>query len=261
MVFFGPFANAIIGGQDANAGDSVSKSVVAIQMVEDLTDGSRIFHKASGTIVSKRIILTAAHVVYYHLQDLSTLQVIFDLSPKWGADPAGQKRLGVSRAVIHPAFKMTATGTDNDLALIELSEDIPAGYQSIPIAGPNSEMPKIGEPGLVAGFGTDTDGPPQNGFRLRFTSRPLLEVDGTSMLDAPKFWYEQSTGGFCGGDSGGPAIFDDHGISSIYGVVAHVTYNSSGQGFCLTKGAFTNVVPFNAWISTTMADLEPKPMQ
>ena len=261
IIFAVPLANAIINGQDATTGDFVSKSVVAFQMVEVLPDGSSVFHKASGTVVSKRIILTAAHVVYYYLQNLSSLEIIFELSPEWGADSAGQKRFAVSHAVVHPAFKMTATGTANDLALVELSDDIPTGYLPIPVAGPNSTMPKIGELGLVAGFGTDTDGLPKDGFRLRFTSRPLLEIDGTSMIDAPKFWYEQSTGGFCGGDSGGPAIFNDRGIPSIYGVVAHVTYNSSGQGFCLTKGAFTNVVPFNAWIKATMAEIESKPTQ
>lgn len=250
FVLFGPTGFAIINGMNVDSSESQSRYTVALQMREVLPDGGNRYYKGTGVIVGSNTILTAGHNFYY-LSSPSMGEAIFDVAPLWGdLSDTRQIRIRIKNAIVHPNFRQTANGTEDDLAVLFLESRIPEGYYALPLASVGAQLPIIGESMMVSGYGTSRDmtTAPLSDFRLRNKKIPL----GEGNFSSSKFWFDQRDGGICRGDSGAPAVFMSHGVSTIYGVAIHVGYNAQRVSLCLTRGAFANVVYYQNWIRNVL---------
>lgn len=256
LLIFSNSCNAIINGFEINENDTDAQHVVALQMPEKLDDGTTYYHKGTGIILSTRLIITAGHNIYY-LPDPAQTEVIFSINPDWGNESSSEIRIKVKKAVVYPGFHQTEKGTEDDLAIVLLEKPIPPGYSPLPLANKSSWTPSIGSYAIAVGYGTNIDiaSPPLNFFRLRKTVEPLFSYDGETFLKSKKIWFDQTTSGICGGDSGGPIIFKSYDTPTIYGIAIHVAPDRNGKMTCLTKGAFTNIVFYRGWIDRTSKEL------
>lgn len=245
-------ASAVINGQDVEHSDAdISAPLVALQMSETQPDGSTRFYKGTAFLIGRDLALTAGHNVAY-IPDAGDVEVVFASAPCWGPNICKEKRIKAIKTVVHPLFRQLADGTEYDLAIVKLATNAPSDYQPIPLI----DRPAVTDvdPIRVLGFGTDRESPevPLSAFRLR--SIGLKLVDPKYRLGSQqKFWLNQSDGGICGGDSGGPAVRGDS-VLAVIGLAIHVTY-SNGVGHCLTQAAFTDLLFFRNWIAATIARL------
>ena len=245
---------AIVNGVDVEPGDPVAGYTVALQVEDAQADGTTEYHKCSGSLISSRLILTAGHCLWF-LKDRTSVRVIFDVRPRWGADGAGQLRIKAKAVRVDPDFKMDSQGTYNDLAVVLLSTDAPPGYSPIGLADGTFSGAVAGDTIVVSGFGTDkeTELLDAGRFRLRATRLEVAPLTVPSVL-----WADQSQSGFCFGDSGGPAVLQRDGKTFVAGVVIHLLYDDKGKGHCAgagAKGAFTSVAHYEAWLAQAIAEL------
>lgn len=247
-------AFAIVGGQNVELGSHpFAKHVVALQMSELQEDGSTRFYKASGVLIAPDIVLTAAHNVVY-IPEPSNVSAIFSSAPCWGENTCKELRISAVRTLFHSDFRQTPGGTENDVALVKLTSRAPSQYE--PLEYLRSSNTVDVRSFLVLGFGKDTQisNPPLSSFRLRTISLSLFDKFyrlGSQM----KFWLDQSTGGICAGDSGGPAIAMVDKVPVVVGVASHVVYRD-GNSDCLSKGAFADTGYFRTWIQDAVLKLE-----
>lgn len=251
-------AFGIINGTDVSSSDDLSKHIVALRMEEKQADGSLRFYKGTGVLITDRIILTAGHNFFY-LPKTDNGSAIFSVQPDWQSVTSGQIETRIERVEVHPGFKQTNMGTENDLALVFLKDSAPKNYLPLAIADFKSPVPSFGNLATVVGFGKDVEfdqSAPLSAFRLRKTTIPFTKLSGADFQNSQKLWFNQSITGFCGGDSGAPALFYEAGQLTIYGIAIHTGINSQGKMMCLTEGAFTNISYFRRWISETVESLE-----
>jgi len=247
---YGTEAPAIIFGQDVeHSSTNASASVVALQMPEIQPDGSTHYYKGSAFLIAPNLLLTAGHNLAY-IPDPTQVEVIFSSTPCWGPNTCHEKRVKVAKAVVHPQFHQVEGGTEFDLAIVKLEANAPDDYRTIPLIDEKETL----EANLlhVFGFGLDHDvaNVPLSAFRLRTIALSALEPNYI-LGSKQKFWLDQSNGGICGGDSGGPSILVNGSSSVAIGLAIHVTY-SDGVSHCLTKSAFTDLKFFKNWIDSVL---------
>src|SRR6202012_4880276 len=135
-------ALAIKGGQVSRAPDGVRSHVVQI-----IGPGGS---KCSGTVVSRRLVLTAAHCSLGGHGDYR----IRALDPQFRFHYAED-----TQVAIHPNFDVNALGTNaaiNDLALIRADHDFPAWLQPVRLATLLADAGTFVDV-LVPGFGMSRD--------------------------------------------------------------------------------------------------------
>lgn len=243
-------AHAIIGGKDVDQKESrLASPLVAIQMSEVQEDKSIRYYKGSAFLIGPNTLLTAGHNVAY-IPDVTNIVAIFSPTPCWGVNVCNETRISVVSKRVHPKFRQIQGGTEWDIALLTLSENAPAGFRHATLI--NNAMTLGKQSVWVAGFGTDTEdsNPPLSSYRLRKISLKA-EAPPYTIGSDQKFWLDQRTGGFCGGDSGGVALVRTKNRFQAIGIPIHVTY-SDGKGHCLTKGAFSDVYFFRDWIRESL---------
>lgn len=243
---------AIIGGKDVeHSSGNATSPVVALQMSEMQPDGSVRYYKGSAALVNRNTLITAGHNVAY-IPSSQDIVAIFSSQPCWGENICNEIRIPVKNIIVHPKFRQIPGGTEFDLAVVRLREPAPKDYIPFPI---NTRAVQMGARRLpVLGFGTDRDAAniPLSAFRLRQIE--LTAANSTYYFGgSQKFWMDQEFGGFCSGDSGGPAILSEN--NSLAGIAVHVTYNASSQN-CLTQGAFTDLLYFKDWIQSAVNELD-----
>jgi secreted trypsin-like serine protease len=245
-------ATAIINGVDVeHSSADASASLVALQMSERQADGSMRYYKGTSFLIAPDLLLTAGHNVAY-IGKSESIEAIFSSAPCWGPNHCRERRIKASKSVVHPEFRQISGGTEFDIAIVQLSSKAPDDYQALQLA---NDSVLIGSSLIqVFGFGSDREGrgAPLSAFRLR--SIGLTPLDTTYRLGSKqKFWFDQSIGGICGGDSGGPAILQGS-LSYAIGLAIHVTY-SEGSSRCLSGSAFTDLLFFSDWIAEAKAFL------
>jgi len=255
LFLFSTYSFALVGGMKVNEQDPLSKSVVALQMVEKDSIGKKINrYKGSGVLVGKDVILTAGHNFFY-IPDVSLCEAIFSIEPKWGEESNGQTRISVKRVEIFPGFTQTSSGTFNDLALVFLSRPVPSDYAPLQMELEGNEPPEIGENGVLLGFGRSQNlqNQPLSDFQLRKLELPFNRWDFVSIFDSQKIWFSNTIGSITGGDSGGPVLFKRNGLYRIYGIGIHLRYDGCVEnGTCEGQSAYTNLTYFSKWIKNTL---------
>ncbi|CAJ0932506.1 unnamed protein product [Ranitomeya imitator] len=218
------------------------------------------------SLISDRWVLTAAHVVEEDANP--TLKV-------GSVDHRTATEIPVKKVIIHPDWEKLSTNDDrvnynNDIALIQLARRIELDECVYPVCLPQkgeADHPAIREAGYVAGWGKTDRIHQKTGYAidkpriLEFTRVPLRDLveckktvpeDYTvtsNMLCAGEAGHDS-----CGGDSGGPLMFEDLKIREykrlyIAGVV-------SWGIKCGEFGMYTKVQNYLDWIETTIQRVE-----
>jgi len=177
----------------------------------------------SGTIISSRTILTAAHCLPPPAFGDSVFLTVG--LPEGSVDYIDGYKVRVAEAIPHPYYNEDDWWS-YDLALLLLAEDLIFSSGIQPICLPNPYKSYEGEMATLSGWGVTDDGlPSENLLRLNVTVRSnaecileakkyIEEIFGDADCQVCEEWYTnnklcanatEATG--CAGDSGGPLVF------------------------------------------------------
>ena len=258
----------IVGGVTADANYQNANGVVGLLMTTQNSLGMESQSICTGTLIDKRIILTAAHCIA--TPGLSNIIVFFDHDMQ----KATENRLRFAlTGTVHEKYMTEVKDNDpnaavanwNDIALLVLNEDAPADVKIAKIAAPGTALKK-GNSLTLAGFGITNavirKEVKKNGKTVvqelaGVGDGILRKVDGILVAQTINNDHEivldQKKKGACHGDSGGPAF-----LKAADGSVIQVGVTSRGLeklGNCNTQSVYTSVIAHNAWIKTGSADL------
>jgi secreted trypsin-like serine protease len=230
-----PEDSAIVGG--GPAGPGLAMSVVGVYDFDTR-------ELCTGTLISTRIVLTAAHCIR---SVENNIQVLF------GTDLSNGTALGINATAIkiHPLYSKNKNRFSEryDIALIKLEDDPPDYFR--PMSLPTKEMAisKMDTTFLV-GYGK-TQYTANDSRTLRMTFLNGI----TSEPGKLEFIINRVEGrGTCKGDSGGPALIERNGKLILMGLdsigIFEVDLRTLRplQDPCNVPVLFTNVVYFLDWI-------------
>lgn len=230
--------SAIVGGT-ADTGDPAVGAVL-IQM----SDGTTVAI-CSGTLISKKVVMTAAHCVSIHdpqIPGAAPKQVFFGSN----VDGSPVALINVTKTTFHPSFNERRLQDGNDVALLLLEREPPSGITPMPI-NRQAMTSHIGESVRLVGFGITSGGMHDDGTKRMVTTN----IDD---VDAKLLWVMDPNRNTCNGDSGGPSFVNIGGREVVAGVT------SFGDEDCIQAGAYTRVDLFaSSFIDPWIAENDATP--
>jgi V8-like Glu-specific endopeptidase len=212
----------IIGGTFDNS----DPAVVALTSA-----GQQAF--CTGTLISSKIVLTAAHCVYQGPGQPASVPGFIFFGARVGATSGTFLR--TRSATYHELFNPDTL--EHDIAIVVLEDR--ATVQPVPW---NVTPPQIDQLSRHVGFGLQgVDGDGDFGEKMQ-VSVPITNVE------EGQFRYDQAT---CNGDSGGPAFITVDGVEVVAGIT------SWGDQGCHYYGWSQRVDIHDAWLTALVAANDP----
>ncbi|XP_073833237.1 trypsin eta-like [Musca autumnalis] len=237
----------IIGGTPLSINNA--KYQVSLRLVaNENSHGFGYGHDCGGTIITQRVILTAAHCFINHNTDPATNRTAGEFTVVVGSSQlyvkeANMLQYYVQEIVKHAGFNSTTL--INDIGLVFINGYIPWDWPTAQAIRLNDVILNFDAPCNVSGWGRNEMGlNPNNLLYSEVHSISYTNCDAAygniplSMICAGDF----SAGGVgaCYGDSGGPLICDDRQVGIVsWGVGCGQAYN---------PGVYTNVSFYYDWI-------------
>jgi secreted trypsin-like serine protease len=211
---------AIVGGALTN----LYQAVPAIY--SEFADGTGSL--CSGTLISPRVVLTAAHCVSEFPSDPTVHVVYFGTDFQDEADPNHLATINVAEYEYHPNWNINDLEGGHDIALLLLEQAGPVpplGYNRVQLDG------RTGEDVHLVGWGrTDGTG---NDYGVKREVMSSLTQQSPLLMQ-----YGSPTANTCQGDSGGPNFMTQDGTEVVAGIT------SFGNVGCDQYGVGTNVAFF-----------------
>lgn len=246
----------VIQGQKLKSTGRLSQSTVF--MIHKISAGSDNASLCTGTLVSRDIILTAAHCVDGGLESTRAerLVVIFGNDPLCALSKKDVSKVRkAEKIIIHPEWSSGRAG-GVDLALVKLETAAPWTSEAMGVA---VDLPSLDDDREIfgAGYGKTTDYDEEDGDLpyLRIAKlKPQNKVPNQGIMNNPaskKLIFTQKEGGgsLCKGDSGGPAVVVDGGQVKVVGVASYVWDPTAST--CKSYVVHTSVAFYRDWLSET----------
>lgn len=236
-------AGNIVGGANLSAAVQKQAGVVGLVIVSEAGMGT-----CTGSLIHKRIVLTAAHCLDESSGAIRKIYAVFT------NDISKATRENVIAGVTgkaHEAFAPSAALSWNDVALIKLAADAPADFKLVRLPSRTTQV-KAGVKATQMGFGkaeaTRTPATDTSGVFRGVGGIALLRLSA----DGKELHFDETNKGSCNGDSGGPAY-----IREKDGKLTQIGLNSRGtlRDSCLGTGIYTNVAAHLKWIRSNTAGL------
>merc|ERR1719341_1878577 len=214
-----------------------------------------------GTIVNKRYIITAAHCT----ERTTDVEVVMGEHNRCDGTNEGGSYISAKRVINHPDYYVHSNGhIDNDIAVLELSEDITFTANIKPVCLPTSATKDYSNlAATISGWGGTigwTENRPQQPTQctlkegvvkvLSPRSQKCRSYLGTSRSTIKLCAWAEGTD-TCQGDSGGPLTVEENGKFTLIGVVSY------GSGCAAsTPGVYARVQGYLPWIKSLIANGE-----
>ncbi|WP_437566284.1 S1 family peptidase [Sorangium sp. So ce542] len=224
----------------------------------------------SGTLITTRHVLTAAHCVCseyaYTSPDNSDIAYRLDAKNKclnaasvtiYDREGVAQSPIATSSITVHPGFYIdkdaehyiitTASGFDQlaDIAVIELASEAPMHFGFVPIT---ITPPGVGASVTIVGFGVDTQQECLDGRGPSFGTRRVGTNQISGIGDDLIGLVEDGKNLTAPGDSGGALLGTINGSLRLLGVTSN--------GSCGTQAHYTNVATYAGWINGVIASTQ-----
>jgi len=250
-------SSRIVGGKEVNPKYRLPYQALVYPTVDGV--GSFL---CGGTIVNKRYIITAAHCTDYKGATITNVKVaIGEHNTCDGVTNEGGSWISAKRVINHPNYG----SNDNDIAVLELSEDIKFTANIKPACLPTSATKDYSNlASTISGWGGTIGYTPGNRPQqpkqctlkesvvkvLSPTSQKCSSYIGTTTSTSKLCAWAEGTD-TCQGDSGGPLTVAENGKFTLIGVVSY------GAGCAhTTPGVYARVQGFLPWIKSLIADGE-----
>ncbi|XP_074599422.1 trypsin-1-like [Brevipalpus obovatus] len=238
----------IVGGSDAKFGEVPWQAAV----VKRQYFNQKI--SCGGALINKKWVITAAHCVYRTPTTNLRLR-LGDYNLRGAVEKYPHEEFGVKRKVVNEDYNPLTY--QNDIALLELSQEVTFKQHIIPVCLPSKGDNFTGSMATVTGWGRTTYGVPAslgvlqkvdvevvdtNTCQQWMKSVGRREVIYSNMLCAG---YKEGGKDSCQGDSGSPLTLRDGSRSTLIGLV------SWGVGCARPNlpGVYTKISEFVDWIS------------
>lgn len=189
-------------------------STVLLRQFKFLDDGSVLQKNCSGTVITKNLVLTAAHCLVYPLDEA-------DLYVEFPFTKDESNGIKVTKALFHEAYEPQKKL--NDLMLVKLDREIPKDYLPMKIGKIQGYVPF----GNLSLFGFGRSKSPNYADENDPGEDPKLRTVRVNLLARKDGFlrFDQRNGGSCMGDSGGPAVLKDGYQPLLVGVSSNVEAN------------------------------------
>ncbi len=247
----------IIGGKNAAINDW--PSVVALVRAPD--GGGSLFDRqfCGGTVVSSRLILTAAHCVVSETGQPVPVDMIRIVGGTTSLEenPSTEERV-VTNIYPHPDYQSNDRGVYGDIALLELAHDI--GLPPAPLFTGNPED-YAGKMTSIVGWGA-VEARDDNllfTYELQEADVPIVarsicnqarSYDGAITDMQLCAGYQEGGVDTCSGDSGGPLFLEVDGQPVLTGITSY----GNGCAWANYYGVYTSVASYVPWIRNYSAD-------
>ncbi|WP_141733358.1 S1 family peptidase [Oligoflexus tunisiensis] len=199
----------IVGGRNVTAADTGPEKVSTVGL-----------NGCTGTIIARDLILTAAHCYDNSVQGG---YVLFGTQ----FNSSSRKIVRIASASINPGY----TGPHNDVAMLKLAQEIPAGYKPVKLL-PSSIPLTPGDRVRQAGYGSNNTA---NSFgTLRTVDSQYVGRTGSGALAV-----QNGRTAACSGDSGGPLYVQKNGEWYTAGITSTALMDANRR--CTGGNYYTSV--------------------
>merc|ERR1711872_667359 len=254
-------SNRIVGGKEVNTKGKLPYQVY-FNPCKCNSDGMCRCGMCGGTIVNKKFVITAAHCYNSMFTDLRVIVGEHNLCD--GVNEGG-KVIKVKKITLHPDYNSRTV--DNDIAVLELAEDLTFTDKIKPACLPSSETKDysgsastISGWGGTIGYGRNEQQPQQPKqctlketiVKLIASSDPMCsKLPGLATSSKIKLCAFAKDTDTCQGDSGGPLTVPENGKYTLVGVVSYGWGCASS-----TPGIYARVQGFLPWIKNLISSGE-----